>query len=104
MAAGLKLAQLEQLVLAANTATAVTGSTMPSYSLIITAEASNSGSLYVGDSNVTTTNGIPIEPGNTLTLATPERDRYTEIDLADIYIITGTSSNKARISYLRRRN
>lgn len=104
MAAGLKLAQLEQLTLAANITTPISGISIASYSLIITADASNSGNLFIGDSSVTITNGIPIEPGNTLTLATPERDRYTEIDLADIYIITGSTGNKARVSYLRRRN
>lgn len=104
MAAGLKLYNLDRLNLISGAAVQVIANTFPSFSVIITAESSNSGNIYIGDSTTDANKGIPIEPGNTLAIDSPPESRWSELDLSDIYIFTSSSGNKARVSCLRRRN
>jgi hypothetical protein len=103
MGHGLKIYNLDVVTLTSGTASQASSTALPSYSAIITAEASNTGNVYIGDASVSITKGIPIEPGNTLTIAVNEPNRYSEVDISDIYIITSTTGNKVRVSCLRRK-
>lgn len=104
MAAGLKLYNLDRVDLISGQAVQIIANSFPSFSIIITAESTNSGNIYIGDSTVDANKGIPIEPGNTLAIDSPPESRWSELDISDIYIYTSSSGNKARISCLRRRN
>lgn len=103
MAAGLKLASLTPLTLTSATRAACSSTTLSVYSAIVTAEAGNTGNIYVGGADVSISNGIPVEPGNALTLAISGNERFSEFDLADVYIITSTTNNIARINCFRRK-
>jgi hypothetical protein len=103
MAAGLKFANLPPLTLTANTPQVVQGQSLSVYSAIIVAEATNVGNIFVGDSGVTPSTGVPIEPGNTLTLAVEGAGRFTEFDLTDLFVTTNTTGNIARISVFKRK-
>jgi hypothetical protein len=102
MAAGLKLYNLEPLSLTSGVAESLSSTPLTVYNAIIVADAANTGNIFVGGSSVSTTNGIPVEPGNTLTLAV-EVERNSEIDLSEVYLITNTTGNTVRIACFRRR-
>lgn len=64
----------------------------------IQAESTNTGNIYVGDETVTTTTGVPVAPGDTCEIDVPVGGRnFDEISLNDIYIVSSTSGNKARV-------
>lgn len=102
MAAGLKIYNLDPVTLGSGVASALSAATLPVYNIIVIAEASNTGNVYIGGANVSTSNGIPIEPGNTLTLEV-SHERYSEMDAADVYAITSSAGNVVRIACFRRR-
>lgn len=102
MAAGLKLINLDPVSLTGGIASQLYSNTLPVYHVLIVAEPSNVGYVYIGDSNTSNLRGIPIEPGNTLTISV-ETDKHAEIDISDIYALTNTSGNIIRVSCLRRR-
>ena len=67
--------------------------------VFISAPAANTGTIYVGDSDVSTTRGIPIVKGNSLEIAS-QGDEY--INLAGIWIDAATNGDKFQISYLKK--
>lgn len=103
MAAGLKLFNLDVITLVSGVAQALTSTTTTSYSIIVSADAANVGNVFMGDSTVSITKGLPIEPGNTLTISVTEPGRLSEIDAADIFAISSSTGNKVRTAVLRRR-
>jgi hypothetical protein len=104
MAAGLKLVNLDRINLSSGVTNQLYPTSFPTYSIILTAESANSGNVYIGDSLVDEDRGIPIEPGNTLTIDSSGEGKHTELDASDLYAFTNSSGNKVRISCLRRRN
>jgi hypothetical protein len=65
--------------------------------------SSNAGTMYLGDSGVLTTTGIPMSAGSSVTLDSHQLNGTTdEFNLADLYII-GTTADTARLSTVRRR-
>jgi len=68
--------------------------------VIIQADTTNTNVLYVGDSSVTTANGISLAAGQSISLndfGTP--GLIHEWDLTNIYIVSGAAAQKARVSY-----
>lgn len=64
----------------------------------VTAPASNTGNIYVGDSSVAVTRGTEIIKGTT-------REFFSDGDLIDIqtmFVDVATNGDKAQISYLMR--
>lgn len=74
-------------------------------SILIRAESTNAGTVYVGDSTVASTSGIPLAAGESVRLELPRvpggGNDYT--DLRNIYW-DGTTSDRIRVSYWQRQN
>lgn len=92
-------------VAVANTAVRVyTGST-PYFvtSVSLQAEFTNVGNIFIGDSSVTSSNGIIVPPGDVGQVSIDSRsNQVEEFDLRDIWINSATSSNAARVIAMRR--
>ena len=96
-----KLKQLSAQTLASGgTAQALSASVIVTQSLLITAESGNAGSVYIGDSNVDSTNGIVLAAGTSVRITGPELGKggADDMDLSQIYW-DGTTSDVIRISY-----
>jgi len=73
-------------------------------SVLVQADDSNVGAIYVGDITVDDTNGIVLPPGASATIEGDSvRGISDELCLEEIHIYSSTSGNKARISYFRRK-
>ena len=68
--------------------------------ILISAEAGNSGTIYVGDADVDSTNGIPVAAGSSVRITGPEigKGGADDMDLSLIYF-DGTTSDVIRIAY-----
>jgi len=62
------------------------------YAIILSSNSDNSGTIYYGDSNVSTSNGIPIYAGETVVLALG--------DATALYLIADAANQKMRIAYI----
>ena len=72
--------------------------------LIVNADSTNAGTIYIGDSSVDSTNGIEVQPGDIVPISADPRSKYgEEVFLSDFYIDAATNGDKARISYIKRR-
>lgn len=80
---------------------AITALDRNAVSIMIQADSLNTGKIYIGDSTVTTSNGIELAAGETFVLTPDIGDK--EIILSDIYLDTQTNGNVARIQYLSSR-
>lgn len=70
-------------------------------SVIIAANKSNVGKVYVGDSAVASGVGQELSPGEALSIDAGSRFNHSEtLDLADIYVDTETNGNKVKVSYI----
>lgn len=73
-------------------------------SLLIQADPLNTGSIYVGDTTVSSSTGIALSAGQTLSITPDEIRAHSEgIVMNDIWFDTATGGNAARITYLKRR-
>lgn len=93
------------IVASAGTAVQVDSNETPVSSLILQAQDSNTGSLFVGDSTVTSTNGLEVVPGATIEITGDSfgRGQSNEIILSDIYVNATTSGDRARAAAFRQR-
>ena len=89
-------------VSSAGTRVACSSATLPVASVLIQADVSNSGYLYVGDVTVTSSNGIALSAGDAIEYSIDVNGRADELDLKDIYLDAQTNGNKGRITVLRR--
>ena len=73
-------------------------------SVIVQADGANTGALYVGDSTVSSTDGLQLSPGQSISinaeLVGGNSDGFT---LTDIYIDSDSNGSKARFAYITRR-
>lgn len=67
--------------------------------IYISCPATNTGSIYVGDSSVSTTRGIEVPKGTTLVLC---EDNGGYIDLQEIWVDAASSGDKFNVSYLQK--
>ena len=65
----------------------------------ITAPAANTGSIYIGDANVSTTRGIEIAKGATFVLDAPQNEL---LDLGSIWVDAATSGDDFQVSYFEK--
>lgn len=85
----------------AGTREAITALELGALSVVIQADSLNTGKIYVGDSTVTSANGIEVAAGEAFVLTPAEGDK--EVILSDIYVDTETNGNVVRIQYLSSR-
>lgn len=67
--------------------------------IILSVPAANTGSIYVGDINVSTTRGIEIPKGTTIQINAPQGDF---LDIYNMYFDAATNGDKLNVSYLVR--
>jgi len=86
----------------AGTRVQITSSASGCGGIIFQANSANTGKIYVGDSTVTSSNGIAIGPGESYTIASQSLDGVmdAELILSDYYLDADTSGNSCRIQYL----
>lgn len=93
---------IDPITLTVATRTQISSSAVYCSSIIIYADPDNTGKIYWGDSTVTTTNGIPLAGGQSQNITFDMVFGVNgKIDLSTLYLTTETSTNKARIVYLR---
>lgn len=66
-------------------------------SIILSVPAANTGNIYIGDINVSTTRGVEIVKGTTLIIDAPEGQI---IDIYNMYFDAATTGDKLNVSYL----
>ena len=94
-----------QAVAVAGTAEALVGSDTLATSVVIQAQKDNTGDMYIGDSTVDSTNGIELQPGQSLTVEGEWIGGTQEsFNLADIWVDAATSGDEVRIIYVKRNN
>lgn len=96
------LKQLAQQTLSGAAAQQFTSTQTIATSVLVTAESTNAGNLYVGDSGVAATSGVLLAAGKSLRIApiVNPGGSFEKIDLSTLYAI-GTASDKFRVSYTK---
>jgi len=99
----LEFDNLTAVTLAASaTAEVLTDSEVAVEAVILYADDSNAGTIYVGGSAVDAASGIPLKPKENWPIWTDRSHGATaDIDLRSIYV-TGTMGDKVRVAYLKR--
>lgn len=69
--------------------------------IYLSAPAANTGTMYVGDSTVSTTVGIPIIKGTTERIFAPEGQI---LDIKNMYVDAATDGDKLNVAYLKKVN
>jgi len=65
----------------------------PTYTVVLKADDDNTGNIYVGNSDVTTSSGLRLSPGQSLSI---------DIDnLNKVYVIADTADQKLYVLWLR---
>lgn len=80
----------------------ITTSNISCYAIILQAPSGNVGNIYIGDSTVTTVNGIFIGPGDDLTVTSQGINNYSdgELILSDFYVIAANPGDAVVVQYL----
>lgn len=86
-------------VTAAGTAEALVSSHTPAAWVIVAAKRGNTNYVYVGDSTVTSSNGIPLAPGNNLPM--PMMGGPNCYDLFGVYVDADTNGDGVNFFYGR---
>ena len=77
-------------------------SEIPVEAVLIQAERTNSGDLYIGDSSVDSSKGIPLRPGARFCVdGDREHGAPCYIDLKSIYFDGATAGDKIRVLYIQ---
>lgn len=98
----LKLKQLTPITITtAGTRVQVSATQLLATSVIFQSDPLNTGKVYIGDSAVTSVNGLALAAGESCSI-TPEavRGNFTDIDLSDIWVDSSVNANVVRVSYL----
>ena len=69
---------------------------------VFTADPTNSVKIYMGASDVATTTGIPMDPGESIIISDDKGGYDNGFDLSEIYFRSGSASQKVRINYFPR--
>lgn len=92
---------LSPVTLTHGVATRLSASAIYASSLILYADPLNTGNVYLGGSNVTTSNGIPVAKGQSFNLSYDlVFGSNGKIDLRTLYLDSDTTSNLVRIIYV----
>lgn len=98
--AGVKFKTLAEVtVVTAGTRVAISTSSLQVYSLSIQSLSTNTGSQYVGDSTVSSSNGMVFNPSDVAELDGPPGAREPhQFDASTIYVDSSTNNAKFRVS------
>lgn len=101
----LKLLSLADLdIPTAGTAVALSATATPITSVTVQAHPSNTGNVFVADSNVSSSRGVALSPGQSIALVADMSGRDgEELVLSDIFVDTATNGNDVKIVYMKRR-
>lgn len=95
---GLKLRTLPAItVTTAGTRVALHSSSILVYAFLVMSLASNTGTQYLGDSTVTSANGIPFSAAEDMELEAPDVRGVDQFDLSKIYVDSSTSGAEFRV-------
>jgi large exoprotein involved in heme utilization and adhesion len=105
MSSGWKVITATETVDSAGTAQAVVTSEVMTHSVEVSALDANTGDIYVGGSNVSSTNTIGLSAGETVTITAPTTDKGPEmLDLSTVFIDADTSTEGVSLMYLAKKN
>jgi len=92
-------------VTTAGTRVQVTSSFIQATTVVIQAKRANTGKIYVGDSSVSSTRGLQLEPGESVSISIdPSGIRGPdELIMSDLYLDSSVSGEGAKVSYIARR-
>lgn len=102
----IKLFTLAQTtVVTSGTEIQVSATQTPITTIIFSVPAANTGSIYVGDSDVSTTRGVEVPKGTTFSISVDQSGRSggEEMFLSDFYVDAATNGDKVNVSYIKRR-
>ncbi len=95
---GLKLKTLPAItVITAGTEKQVIATPLMVYAVTIVSLSTNTGTQYVGDSSVTSSNGLPFAAGDTMELDVPDVKGVDQFDLSKIYLDSSSNNAEFRI-------
>lgn len=73
-------------------------------SILVQAQYSNTGYIYIGDENVTDTDGLMLGPGETIEFGgNDRRSGQDELILSDLYITSDVDGESVRVGFFVRR-
>jgi hypothetical protein len=101
----IKIFTLDEITIAdSNIAQRLSASTIYVASVTIQADYNNGGRISVGGENVDNTNGIQIEKGESAVIEFPANHAgFTdEFDLKEIWVVSTSTNDKVRVSYIKR--
>lgn len=95
---GLKLKTLPAVTVSTNgTAVPLYSTSLMVYSVAVQSLNSNTGSQYVGDSTVTSSNGVRIGAGDSIDIDPPEARGFDQFDISKIYVNSSTDGAEFRV-------
>jgi hypothetical protein len=95
-----KFTQLAPINLtAAGTAQAISATDVLATCIYINALAANTGVIYVGDSAVTSANGLVLQKGDSIEICAEDYARGQKVNLKNIYFDGGTTNDDIKVSY-----
>ncbi len=99
-----KLVSESVTVSTAGTAVALSSTSKLVSCLAIYALSSNTNFVYVGDSGVDSTNGMPLKPEGSIDIESQNdaNGKLIEVDISEIYVDADTNGNEVRVTYLTR--
>lgn len=100
MASAIRQLSQQTLTLAGTRQRLSTSAPVICSSVTVIAESTNSGTVYVGDVAVSSTNGIPLTAGQSASIGS----EHDNLDLYQIYWDGSASSDKIRIVYVERKS
>ena len=89
-------------VTTAGTAVEISANITAIRSIVLQADAANTGIVYVGDSSVTSSNGIQLKAGDSVSITPDNKDN--ELVISDLYVNADTNGSIVRVSYETNRN
>jgi hypothetical protein len=98
-----KIGTAVQAVAAAGTAEPIAASKLVR-SINIQANPNNVGDVYIGASDVDSSNGIILEPGQTMELESPvdAGGMHMDLDLAEIFVDAANNGDSVRVVFFER--
>lgn len=89
-------------VTTAGTRVRLSSTSILSESILVIAAAANTNNVYVGGSDVSSTNGIPLSPGQSIVLqGAAARNSSEQINAKEIWLDADTNGNIARYLYIK---
>lgn len=97
---GIKLKTIAEVtVTTGGTRVALSASAVKVYACSVQSLSTNTGTQYIGDSTVSSSNGMILGPGDVAELDGPPGAREPhQFDLSDIYVDSSTNNAKFRVS------